>query len=190
MTRQPPPQSAFSAAPGLHHDRHLPGSRRQRTRPYIHVTTARSSATTASWPKSASTCTPMPHSSSAATSSLVEPPQLPSPPHRLPQPTRYLIGGPGWSGAGPAAVGTGVLPLSVDDPGGGAKVTCGSRALVTADKGNDPPQNGRGLTQAWVRGPARPPAGPRTHAARGSRRDGYRGHRGLHRYRASARSGH
>ena len=24
-----------------------------------------------------------------------------------------------WSGAGPAAVGTGVLPLSVDDPGGG-----------------------------------------------------------------------
>lgn len=75
-------------------------------------------ATTASWPKSASTCTPMPHSSSAATSSLVEPPQLPSPPHRLPQPTRYLVGGPGWSGAGPAAVGTGVLPLSVDDPGG------------------------------------------------------------------------
>ena len=34
----------------------------------------------------------------------------------------------------------------------GAKVTCGSRALVTADKGNDPPQNGRGLTQAWGRG--------------------------------------
>ena len=105
MTRRPPPKSAFSAAPGLYHDRHLPGSRRQRTRPYIHVTTARSSATTASWPKSASTCTPMPHSSSAATSSLVEPPQLPSPPHRLPQPTRYLVGGPGWSGAGPAAVG-------------------------------------------------------------------------------------
>ena len=49
MTRRPPPQSAFSAAPGLYHDRHLPGSRRQRTRPYIHVTTARSSATTASW---------------------------------------------------------------------------------------------------------------------------------------------
>jgi len=23
---------------------------------------------------------------------------------------RYLVGGPGWSGAGPAAVGTGVLP--------------------------------------------------------------------------------
>ena len=51
-----------------------------------------------------------------------------------------------------------VLPLSLDDPG--AKVTCGSRALVTADKGNDPPQNGRGLTQAWVRGPVRPPADP------------------------------
>ena len=31
---------------------------------------------------------------------------------------RYLVGGPGWSGAGPAAVGTGVLPLSLDDPGG------------------------------------------------------------------------
>ena len=73
--------------------------------------------------------------------------------------------GPGWSGAGPAAVGVGVLPLSLDDPG--AKVTCGSRALATADKGNDPPQSGRGLSQAWVRGPACPPAGPRTHAARG-----------------------
>ena len=33
-------------------------------------------------------------------------------------------------------MGTGVLPLSADDPG--AKVTCGSRALVTADKGNGP----------------------------------------------------
>jgi len=32
---------------------------------------------------------------------------------------RYLVGGPGWSGAGPADVGTVVLPLSVDDPGGG-----------------------------------------------------------------------
>ena len=29
-----------------------------------------------------------------------------------------LFGGPGWSGAGPAAAGTGVLPLYVDDPGG------------------------------------------------------------------------
>ena len=35
-----------------------------------------------------------------------------------PQPARYLVGGPGWSGAGPAAVGTGVLPLSSNDPGG------------------------------------------------------------------------
>jgi len=51
---------------------------------------------------------------------------------------RYLVGGPGWSGAGPVAVGTGVLPLSVDDPG--AKVTRSSRTLVTADKGNDPPR--------------------------------------------------
>ena len=33
-------------------------------------------------------------------------------------------------------MGAGVLPLSVDDPG--AKVTCGSRALVSADKGNGP----------------------------------------------------
>ena len=49
---------------------------------------------------------------------------------------RYLVGGPGWSGAGPVAVGAGVLLLSVDDPG--ARVTCGSRALVTADKGNGP----------------------------------------------------
>ena len=65
---------------------------------------------------------------------------------------------PGGPGAGPAAVGTGVLPLSLDDPG--AKVTRGSLALVTADKGNDPPQNGRGLSQAWVRGPACPLAGP------------------------------
>ena len=46
-------------------------------------------------------------------------------------------------------MGAGVLPLSLDDPG--AKVTCSSRALVTADKGNDPPQSGRGLSQAWVR---------------------------------------
>ena len=48
-------------------------------------------------------------------------------------------------------MGTDVLPLSVDAPG--AKVTCGSRALVTADKRNDPPQNSRTLSQAWVRGP-------------------------------------
>ena len=64
---------------------------------------------------------------------------------------RYLVGGPGWSEAGPAAVGTDVLPLSVDAPG--AKVTCGSRALVTAEYGNDPPQDSRTLSQAWVRGP-------------------------------------
>ena len=76
---------------------------------------------------------------------------------------RYLVGGPGWSGAGPAAVGTGVLPLSADDPG--AKVTCGSRALVTADKGNVPLRvrsnayvgAGAGLSTGW----------PCTHAARG-----------------------
>ena len=79
------------------------------------------------------------------------------------------------------------MPLSADDPG--VKVTCGGRALVTADKGNDPPRTGRGLSQAWVRD--RSPTGwPRTHAAKGGRRDGYRGHRGLHRYRASTRSEH
>ena len=84
-------------------------------------------------------------------------------------------------------MGTGVLPLSVDDPG--AKVTRSSRTLVTADNGKDPPQNSRTLSQAWVRD--RSSTGwPRTHAARGGRRDGYRGHRGLHRYRASARGEH
>ena len=76
---------------------------------------------------------------------------------------RYLVGGPGWSGAGPAAVGTVVLPLSLDDPG--AQVTCGSRALVTADKGNGPQcvrsnayvGAGASLSTGW----------PRTHTARG-----------------------
>lgn len=57
---------------------------------------------------------------------------------------RYLVGGPRWSGAGPAAVDTDVLTLSVD---AGAKVICGSRALVTAENENDPPQNSRGLSQ-------------------------------------------
>ena len=47
-----------------------------------------------------------------------------------------LDSGSGWSGAGPTVVGTGVLPLSSDDPG--ARVVRGSRALVTADKGNGP----------------------------------------------------
>ena len=78
------------------------------------------------------------------------------------------------------------MPLSVDDPG--AKVTCGSRTLVTADKGNDPPRvrsfayvgAGAGLSTGWSC----------THAVRGGRSDGYRGHRGLHRHRASARSEH
>ena len=49
------------------------------------------------------------------------------------------------------------MPLSVDDPG--AKVTCGSRTLVTADKGNDPPRvrsnayvgAGAGLSTGWPR---------------------------------------
>ena len=69
----------------------------------------------------------------------------------------------------------------------GARVTCGSRALVTADKGNGPLR---------VRSNAYVGAGPVVHwlalhpGARGGRRDGYRGHRRLHRHRASARSGH
>lgn len=29
---------------------------------------------------------------------------------------RYLVGGPGWSGAGPVVMGPGVLLLSADDP--------------------------------------------------------------------------
>ena len=78
------------------------------------------------------------------------------------QSARYLVGGPGWSGAGPAAVGTGVLPLSLDDPG--AKVTRSSRALVTADKGNGP-QCVRSFV-TWVRGLSST-GWPRTHAARG-----------------------
>ena len=92
---------------------------------------------------------------------------------------RYLVGGPGWPGAGPAAVDTDVLTLSVD---AGTKVTRGSRTLVTTDKENGPPRE---------RSFAGVGAGPvvhrltLTHAARGSRRDGYRGHRRLHRYRAS-----
>ena len=69
---------------------------------------------------------------------------------------RYLVGGPGWSGAGPAAVGTGVLSLSLDDPG--AKVTRSSRALVTADKGNGP-QCVRSFAGVGAE-PACPPAGP------------------------------
>ena len=67
----------------------------------------------------------------------------------------------------------------------GARVTCGSRALVTVDKGNGPlcvrsfagVGAGAGPSTGW----------PRTHAARGGRRDG---HRGLHLRRASARSEH
>ena len=98
---------------------------------------------------------------------------------------RYLVGGPGWSGAGPVVVGTVVLPLSLDDPG--AKVTCGSRALVTADKGNGP---------QCVRSNAYVSAGPVVHrlalhpCSERRHEDEYRGHRGLHRHRASARSEH
>ena len=84
----------------------------------------------------------------------------------------------GWA----SCCGHDVLPLSADDPGG--VVTRGSRALVTADKGNGPLR---------VRSNAYVGAGPVVHrlalhpGARGGRRDGYRGHRRLHRYRASVR---
>ena len=70
--------------------------------------------------------------------------------------TRYLVGGPGWSGAGQAVVGAVVLPLSSNDPG--VKVTCDSRALVTADKGNGP-LCVRSFAGVGA-GPACPPAGP------------------------------
>ena len=54
------------------------------------------------------------------------------------------------------------MPLSSNDPG--AKVTCGSRALVTADKGNVPLRVRSFVT--WVRD--RSSTGwPCTHAARG-----------------------
>ena len=43
---------------------------------------------------------------------------------------RYLVGGPGWSGAGPADVGTVVLSLSVDDPG--APMWCVKRRWVVS----------------------------------------------------------
>lgn len=63
------------------------------------------------------------------------------------------------------------------------------RWWMTADNGNNPPQNSRGLSQAWVQD--RSSIGwPRTHAARVGRRNRYRGHRRHHRYRASARSKH
>lgn len=55
---------------------------------------------------------------------------------------RYLV----RSGDVPAAVGAGVLPLSVGDPGRKSPAPAGW--IVTADQGNDPPQDGRGLSQA------------------------------------------
>ncbi len=59
-----------------------------------------------------------------------------------------MVGAGGWAGCcGHDVLSPSVLMIR------GVKVACGSRALVTADKGNDPPQSGRGLSQAWVRGP-------------------------------------
>ena len=64
----------------------------------------------------------------------------------------------GWA----SCCGHDVLPLSLDDPGG--VVTRGSRALVTADKGNGPLRVRSFVT--WVRD--RSSTGwPRTHTARG-----------------------
>ena len=110
--------------------------------------------------------------------------------HALRPPNRGILSPvPCWRSwvarAGLAAVGTVVLPLSLDDPG--AIVTCGGRALVTADKGNGP-QCVRSFEGVGA-GPACPPADPAP-MQRGGHEDGYRGHRGLHRYRASARKEH
>lgn len=59
----------------------------RRSTPTPHVTTARSSATTASWPKSASTCPLLLRAAAPRRRRSAElPPQLPSTPHRLPQP--------------------------------------------------------------------------------------------------------
>ena len=52
--------------------------------------------------------------------------------HRAPLPCWWSWVVRGWA----SCCGHDVLPLSLDDPG--AKVTCSSRALVTADKGNGP----------------------------------------------------
>lgn len=52
-------------------------------------------------------------------------------------------------------MGPDVLPLSVDDSGW-ARTTCGCRALVSADKGNDPQrvklfeELGAGLVVRWL----------------------------------------
>ena len=71
---------------------------------------------------------------------------------------------PGGPGLGQLLWARVSCPCSVDDPG--AKVTCCSRALVTADKGNGPQcvrsfagvgAGGAGLSTGW----------PHTHAARG-----------------------
>ena len=63
----------------------------------------------------------------------------------------WLLYTPGWLyHSSPQRLGAGVLSLSVLMIRG-ARVTCGGRALVAADKGNDPPRTGRGLSQAWVR---------------------------------------
>ena len=81
--------------------------------------------------------------------------------HALRPPNRGILSPvPCWRSwvarAGLAAVGTVVLPLSLDDPG--AIVTCGGRALVTADKGNGP-QCVRSFEGVGA-GPACPPADP------------------------------
>ena len=58
--------------------------------------------------------------------------QLPRPTPGLPLPCWWSRVVRGWA----SCCGHDVLPLSLDDPGG--VVTRGSRALVTADKGNGP----------------------------------------------------
>ena len=91
--------------------------------------------------------------------------------HALRPPNRGILSPvPCWRSwvarAGLAAVGTVVLPLSLDDPG--AIVTCGGRALVTADKGNGP-QCVRSFEGVGA-GPACPPADPAPMQRGGARR--------------------
>ena len=70
MTRGPRPRSASSAGPGPSPQPLSPWPHATReSAPTPHTTTARSSATTASWPRSASTPAPTTQSSSAATPS-------------------------------------------------------------------------------------------------------------------------
>ena len=113
----------------------------KRTHPYRPRPTARSSASTAPWPTAGptpATTTPRPNAARpyphGCTSTITT---APTPPVTL----LVVPGGPGLGQLLWARVSCPCLLMIR-----GAKVTRGSRALVTADKRNDPPQNGRGLS--------------------------------------------